>query len=242
MKIGFFGDSFCMEESNFHSWGKGYETYIRKLKKHYEAEIVCLGHGGSSVWDVILNQFPQHQDNLPDVSIFCWTDCHRLFNTKIRNIGLWVLDPVHRKDPVVNAIHWFNRKTYDAAREYYTHIHDEEKAIREMQAAWYHFDTTVLKPLESKTKIIHMWSFGNIQKRNTDRSVDPENVTYDYRWSSGMEIRPSLSCFRHEGPKFHHAANHIGTDESNSKVADVIINAIDNYESGKLVVYDKPCR
>ena len=88
----------------------------------------------------------------------------------------------------------------------------------------------------------NMWSFGNIQKRNTDRSVDPENVTYDYRWSSGMEIRPSLSCFRHEGPKFHHAANHIGTDESNSKVADVIIDAIDNYESGKLVVYDKPCR
>lgn len=236
MKIGFFGDSYCMEESNAHSLLKGYETYIRKIKKHYRAEIVSLGHGGSSGWDLILNQFPKFENNLPDVCIFCWTDVHRLFHPKVRNIGQWVLFPEYKKDFYVKVVQFLNREKYSIAADYYTHIHDEKKAEREMLAAWYHFDMTVLKPLENKTKIIHLWSFGNIKNRNEDLSVIPEFVTYDYRWTTGTEIRPSLTCFRLEGPEFHHSANHIGTDETNQMIADMIIDAIDNHQNGKLII------
>jgi len=68
MKIGFFGDSFCMEESNPHSWFLNYETYIRKIKNNYKADIVNLGRPGSSYWDTILDQFTSV--DTPDVMYF----------------------------------------------------------------------------------------------------------------------------------------------------------------------------
>ena len=101
MKIGFFGDSFCAVEKKEPN---EYETYIHKLKKHYNAEIVNLGIPGSSIYDVILLQFKQFYagNNVPDVCIFTWTHYSRLFNRTKRNIT------------PNNAV--------DAHKDYYKHI------------------------------------------------------------------------------------------------------------------------
>ena len=51
MKIGFFGDSFCAKR---YSYSLNYSTYISMLANHYNAKIVNLGVGGSSIGDLIL--------------------------------------------------------------------------------------------------------------------------------------------------------------------------------------------
>ena len=87
MKIGFFGDSFCADKWN--SINNDYNTYISMIEKHYDADIVHLGVGGSSVGDLILLQLTPfiNQNIIPDVCVFCWTEPHRLFHRNIRKIN-----------------------------------------------------------------------------------------------------------------------------------------------------------
>lgn len=211
MKIGFFGDSFCCEESNQHSFAKGYSTYIRKLKVHYNAEIVNLGMGGSSYWDCIIKQFPPFIDNLPDVCIFTWTDNSRLYHNKLRNITTSVLESRSWKDISMEVI--THRSTLQAAREYFRHIHDGEKADLEQKSAYLHFDTQVLSKLKN-TKIIHLWSFSKC-----------------YDWQNGIEIDEPLNNFvDHSTEGFGKwAANHIAGDEQNQKVFELIRSNLDSY-------------
>jgi hypothetical protein len=196
VKIGFYGDSFCCEVSNPHSVLKGYDTYIKKIKKHYRADIVHLGVGGSSVWDVILNQFDLN--NVPDVCIFCWTDYNRLYNTKLRNLTLGSVTNKPLKDYSVNDL--LNRKVISAAKEYFTHLHDFEKARIENIAAMQYFDLNVLSKVNSK--IIHLWSFEK-----------------QYTWQHGITIDTPLVNFVLEDTW---AANHLNGDEQNEKVFQLI--------------------
>lgn len=196
MKIGFYGDSFCCEVSNPHSVLKGYDTYIKKIKKHYRADIVHLGVGGSSVWDVILNQFDLN--TVPDVCIFCWTDYNRLYNTKLRNLTLGSVTNKPLKDYSVNDL--LNKKVISAAKEYFTHLHDFEKARIENIAAMQYFDLNVLSKVDSK--IIHLWSFEK-----------------QYTWQHGITIDMPLVNFVLEDTW---AANHLNGDEQNEKVFQLI--------------------
>lgn len=196
MKIGFYGDSFCCEVTNPHSVLKGYDTYIKKIKKHYRADIVHLGVGGSSVWDVILDQFKL--DNVPDVCIFCWTDYNRLYNTKLRNLTLGSVTNKPLKDYSVNDL--LNRNVISAAKEYFTHLHDFEKARIENIAAMQYFDLNVLSKVNSK--IIHLWSFEN-----------------QYTWQHGTTINTPLNSFVQEETW---AANHLNGEENNEQVFQLI--------------------
>jgi len=235
MKIGFFGDSFVEELSNPHSWFHGYKTYLAIIKKHYNAEIVNLGQGGSSYWDVILKQFPLVINDLPDVCVFCWTESSRLFHPTVRNIGPWLTGNTKHIDPIGKLL---NSKKYDAAKQYYVHLHDQQKAEQEQLAALYYFDNVVLNPIRDKTKIIHLWSFGNILDWEQENPYYPSNVTYPYRWQTGQEIHPSLNCFTMIGcdnaDTADWAPNHFGSKENNTILADIIINAIDNHKNGSL--------
>jgi hypothetical protein len=238
MRIGFYGDSFCMELANTHSWYYKYTPYTVKVKQHYNAEIVNLGLGGSSYWDVMLKQFPPALENLPDVCIFCWTDSSRVYHPTVRNIGSWVMDKSSILDLHITRL--LNYKKYNAAREYFTHLHDREKAERERMAAFLHFDLTVLRLIQEKTKIIHLWSFGNAQSWDQENPYYPENVIYPYRWKNGHEIRPSLKCLSAIGRNTLNddfASNHLGSEENNTIAANMIIDAIDNYVTGSLTVH-----
>jgi len=239
MKIGFFGDSFVFEMSNPHSWYYKYDTFIKRIKNHYNAEIVNLGVGGSSYWDVILKQFPPHLNNLPDVCVFCWTDFSRVYHPTVRNIGTWTT--LKRKWKDIHYNHILNRKELNAGREYFNHLYDHEKSLKESVSAFYHYDREVLAPIQHKTKIIHLWSYGVPTVWDQEDPYYPSNIDYIYRWQTGTEVRPSLKCFSPIGRNTLNddmSANHLGSTLNNTLVADSIIEAIDNHANGQLIVKD----
>lgn len=201
MKIGFYGDSFCCEISNPHSLLKGYDTYIKKIKNYYSASIVHLGVGGSSVWDIILNQFTL--EDIPDICIFCWTDYNRIYNKKLRNLTLNSVKDKPLKDYSIKDLIYL--RTITAAKEYFNHLHDFEKARIENIAAMQYFDLNVLSKVESK--IIHLWSFEQ-----------------QYTWQYGITINTPLINFVLE--KTSWAANHLDGDDCNEKVFQIIRTAL----------------
>lgn len=214
MKIGFFGDSFCAEMHNPHSLIKGYETYIKRLKKHYGAEIVSLGIGGSSYWDIVLEQFPKLEKNLPDVCIFCWTDNFRLYHKNIKNLTSGSLEKLVVKD--TRWSHLVNYRIYLAGKKYFRHLHDNKKADMEYISCMYYFDNVVIPRHLDSTKIIHLWSF--------DRSTL-------YRWKHGVEVRPGINYVnRIDNDHSMIGANHLGSEEKNTIVFEWLKTAIDNYD------------
>ena len=212
MKIGFFGDSFCAVEKKEPN---EYETYIHKLKKHYNAEIVNLGIPGSSIYDVILLQFKQFYagNNVPDVCIFTWTHYSRLFNRTKRNIT------------PNNAV--------DAHKDYYKHIYDEEQTVLQYISMLTYFDTQILNTLPD-IKFIHMFCFNN-------KFIIFDTIK-QHIFNNGVTIYPPLYEFASQSPdeyiintKNITKPNHIIGDKKNSFLCENIMYAIDNYENKKIV-------
>jgi hypothetical protein len=211
MKIGFFGDSYCaVEKQEFND----YETYIHKIKKHYNAEIVNLGIPGSSVYDSILIQFKKfhNMNNVPDICIFTWSHYVRLFEREKRN-----LTP-H------NAVGVY--------KDYYAHIFDEEQAMLQYISVLNYFDNEVLSRLPN-IKFIHMFCF------NTDLTVF--NTIKQYIFKNGITINPPLYSLARQPPNEYiitvknvDKPNHIIGDSKNSFLYENIVDAIDNYENGKV--------
>jgi len=122
MKIGFFGDSFCEEMNNPHNLYHGYDTYLTVIKNHYKAEIIHLGHGGSSYWDCILKQFPSV--DIPDICIFTWTDYHRIYHPTVRNLTYGTTVELKLKDMRLSNI--LNYSVVDAAKRYFKFLYDDK--------------------------------------------------------------------------------------------------------------------
>lgn len=214
MNIGIFGDSFCSikEVEGFLV----YSTYIKKIEKHYDANIVNLGVNGSSIYDVILLQFPETLEKFgyPDVCIFVWTSQHRIFHRKIRTLNLGTVFNLPPKDPDI----------WDAAKKYYNHLMDNELHELQYKSVLSYFDNEVLSKFPKTTKIIHLWSFETYK-------------ICSYRWKNGVEITPSMSYIADYGKDnplsmsvFDNALNHFSGEDKNNTIFSWIKDAIDNYE------------
>lgn len=203
MKIGFYGDSFCCEISNPHSKLKGYDTYIKKIKDYYNADIVHLGVGGSSVWDVILQQF--NLGAVPDVCVFSWTDFNRLYHKDVRNITYSSLKNKKIKDYKLNDLIYYN--VISASKKYFDYLHDSEKAKLEYRAALEYFDNNILNQVNGK--IIHLWSFENT-----------------YTWKHGINVPIPLNLLVCGSSL---AANHLDGEELNEQVFQLIKNSIGDH-------------
>jgi hypothetical protein len=216
--IGFFGDSFCAIAENQHYAGG--ETYITKLKNHYNAEIVNLGKGGSSVWDLLLLQFNplQQRNKIPDICIFVWTEPNRLFHRTYRDINLASTNRRRKQDAL-----------YQHAYDYYNNFHDNELAELQYISALQYFDLTVIPTLPKTTKIVHLWSFGKLKEWGVP--IKSEDIEYFYTWKNGVEIRPSLIHTALENSSWSlvdAAPNHLRGEDKNTRVFEMIKNAIDN--------------
>jgi hypothetical protein len=229
--IGFFGDSFCAEIQNHHSLWFDYDTYIKKLKEYYSAEIVNLGYGGSGIWDCYLNQLKPLIDKnaVPDISVFVWSLPGRLYHRKVRRLNS--ADSNNPKLHTFNPIYW---KTWKAAKLFYQELFDWEKEELEYISALRYFDDEVLSKLP--TKIIHLWATGKTNGWSNE-SVKPENVSYHYRWKSGVEIRPpllGLSLIGHDIDilQTDHRANHFEGSRKNEMIYNWIRQAVDDYQPG----------
>jgi hypothetical protein len=243
MKIGFFGDSFCAEMNNTYTWKNKYDTYINKLQDHYKAKIVNLGYGGSSYWDLILYQFPKFINNLPDVCIFVWTSPGRIYHPECRNITSWVLDIDNVPISEFHYTRLLYKKKYKVAAEFYKELYNEEKEKRERLAALYHYDREVLLPLMEKTKIIHLWSFGNFKTwHDPNTRYSANNMYYDYRFLSGTECRPALENFSKYNKDVDYntdtVSNHLFGNEINDLVKNMLVEAIDNHGNGKVLDFN----
>jgi hypothetical protein len=227
--IGFFGDSFCAEKSNHHSLFYKYTTYIDKLANHYDAKIVNLGHGGTSVWDTYLIQLLPFikSDTIPDICVFVWTIPGRLFNRKVRRLNH--SDTMHPK------LHTFNplkHKIWNAAREYYTHLYDREKEEIEHISFLRYFDDVILSKFPKETKIIHLWTAGCTSGWTTE-TIRPSVTSYTHTWKHGSEVRPSLlglSLYDNDISVLQtdHRTNHLDGELKNQMLFDWIKTAIDN--------------
>ena len=137
MKIGFFGDSFC---TNYTIGHKANVTYLNMLATHYDAEVVNLGVGGSSIWDVLLLQIDPFikNNNIPDICVFVWTEPNRLFHRVLKNLSTQAC--ISSNNPVLAA-----------AANYYLHLHDYELARVIYVAALHYFDTVILPTFPKNT-------------------------------------------------------------------------------------------
>ena len=208
MKIGFFGDSFCSYLYGLDGSPMPYKTYIEKLKDHYDAEIVHMGEPGSSIWDLILLQFPDFKETPPDICVFTWSSPDRLFNRTIRKVKPSYIDGKYPDHP----------ELWKAVDMYYKHLHDDEKAIAEATAAVRYFDESVLPTV--KSKIFHAWCFENNYKLT--------NADYTYRFKHGIELDVPLGQYSHySNSKGTGAPNHIGGEEYNQKLFENIRDAVD---------------
>jgi len=220
IKIGFFGDSFCCRNKGM-MWEN--ETYIRKLEKHYQATVVNLGVGGSSIWDVLLVQLNPFikTDTIPDICVFVWTEHSRIFHKTIRHINSGSAKKYKNTD-----------KVWSTANDYYDHLFDDDLAKLQYTSALEYFDNNMLTKFPPTTKIVHLWSFGNFAEWK-EESFKPENITYLHTWKNGIEIQPPLMTFALEECNTldnfltGNAKNHIGDKEINDKIFNLIKTAID---------------
>lgn len=222
-KIGFFGDSFV----------KDFEpgTYISKLVENLKLQVVNLGIGGSSIEDTILKQFSNHENDLPDICVFSWTVEGRLYHPTVRNLNILSVDQMIKIEPK-NGI-------YKAASWYYAYLYNLQASRFRYCSMLSYFDRFVLSNLSPNIRIIHMWSFGQADGWSQD-TYSPENIIYPYRFTTGVEIRPSLiSLATFDRPineiNDDTCYNHLNNEEKNRYLYAWIIDALRNYEKGRLI-------
>jgi hypothetical protein len=228
--IGFFGDSFC---ANVNCPGNtNYETYIKKLKNHYEASLVCFGHGGSSIYDLFLIQLKKYLEyKIPDVCVLVWSGPDRLFHRDIRNINF--------SSAINEDNRYFNRtKTeeseliWSTAANYYKYLADMEYIELQYISILHYIDHTFLPTFEDKTKFIHMFSYS--------KSISEKYIPY-YNFKTGVQINPPLFNLSLAGYTTDLATdnrpNHLEGTYKNQLLFETIKEAIDNYEHGKVLTY-----
>ena len=211
MRIGFYGDSFCHEIENPHSRLYKYNTYIKLLKQYYDAEIINLGVGGSGYWDIILKQFDEK--NIPDIAIFCWSDYDRIYHPLVRNITRTTALQRGFKTYIdrLSGGSIFNFDIWKSAKMYFKHLSDEEKNKKECESALFNFDEKVLAKINAK--IIHLWCF--------------EHASKIHDWKNGVTMERELSTIAFEGYWSPYDANHLGNQEKNQEVFEMLKKEID---------------
>jgi hypothetical protein len=165
--IGFFGDSFCASNQP--------ESWCNILQEKLGANrIRWFGNTGKSIWSVFF-QFNKliEQNRVPDISIFCWTEPHRLYHPElILSIGT---EPLEGVDPNV----------YKALDDYWKYLHNIEKSEMSYEYALKYYDQNILSKLDKQ--IVQMWSFKPDKdiKLTTGTFID-ESM---FEFSKGAEVK-----------------------------------------------------
>ena len=137
--IGFFGDSFCASNQP--------ESWCNILQQKLGAErIRWFGNPGRSIWSVFF-QYNKliEQNQVPDISLFCWTEPYRLYH------------PTHILSANTQPVDGVDPKIYKALDEYWVHLHNYDKDEMAYEYALKHYDKNILSKV--KSDIVQMWSF-----------------------------------------------------------------------------------
>ena len=139
--IGFFGDSFCANSISKHSW------CIRLAEKLDCGTITHWGVGGTSVWYMFL-QFHKllSEKKLPKHIVVLYTDKDRIYHPDVL-LPAWAADEKSETSLEV------------AADMYHKHLDFKEKNEFQFKSSVQWFDQNTLKVLQSKHKILQVFSF-----------------------------------------------------------------------------------
>ena len=124
--IGFFGDSFCASNQP--------ESWCNILQQKLDCKrIRWFGNPGKSIWSVFF-QFNKliKQNKVPDISIFCWTEPHRLYHPElILSIGT---EPLEGVEPNI----------YKTLDNYWKYLHSTEKSEMAYEYALKYYDHNIV--------------------------------------------------------------------------------------------------
>jgi len=137
--IGFFGDSFCAS-NQLESWCNILANKLGIDRPRW------FGRSGASIWSVFFqyNRLIKEND-VPDISIFCWTEPYRLYD---KNLPL----TLNTKPEKVE-----DTKIYKALDDYWVYLHRQYKDEMAYEYSLKYYDQQVLSKVDSK--IVQMWSF-----------------------------------------------------------------------------------
>lgn len=236
MKIVGFGDSFIQRNLSIE------HQYLKLVSGHFLGQFDCFGIPGSGVWDAFF-EFKRRKNEAElklvddfDVAVFVWSESSRLYNPLIRNITYAnVLNHEYSDNPI-----WI------AAKQYYEHLHDITKVNYEITAFFYWLDNWLFENYPNM-KFIHLTGF---PKHDVKASIEyydiikykPNKLNYYHQWKNSVEIRPPLLHFsmNDDWPgdlSKEHRFQHL-SKVAHNKVSELIIDAIENYEPGKIIEYE----
>jgi len=164
--IGFFGDSFCASNQP--------ESWCNILQQKLGARrIRWFGEPGRSVWNTMI-KFNRLIDTnqVPDISIFCWTEPYRLYHPEL--ILTANTEPLEGVDP----------KIYKALEDYWKYFQNYEKDEMTYEYALKYYDQHILSKVDSQ--IVQMWSFKPFETNNKDAGI---------KLQTGVVIDESLMSF-----------------------------------------------
>jgi len=148
--IGFFGDSFCA--------GREPESWCVLLANRLDAKIVNWGKPGRSIWSTFMRFNNRIENNqIPDYSVFCWTEPYRLYH---RDIVLSAnTQPLDGVDPNI----------YKALDDYWKYLHDYDKDEMSYEYALRYYDQNVLSKIQKE--IVQIWSFKPFETAGKDAGI-----------------------------------------------------------------------
>tara|TARA_Y100000590_G_scaffold114467_1_gene130421 strand:+ start:3064 stop:3828 length:765 start_codon:yes stop_codon:yes gene_type:complete len=225
--IGLYGDSFVevlSEDKKQYVDEKYYslKSWPKIVADKFKLDIVHSGKGGTSYWDIPINQFVFK--DCPDVLIFCWSSSARLYSK----------DGLHLH-PTPGKKWWGQQqdkidKHLEASNLYFKYLHDYEKELLEYKSCLYWFDNAILDKIPSDRKIVHLWSFGHMIDFDREDKYHPENLRYLHNWKNGVEIRPSCmsvalmdNCNINDVDSYE---NHMNTQEKHNLMADFVMHSL----------------
>ncbi len=197
--IGFFGDSFCADTTEA-SWCNILSDKIGC------GEPVCHGRKGESIWGTFFKFNKRiRQDNVPDVSVFCWTEPYRLYHPRM--ILTANVIPSKDEDP----------KVYKAMDDYWKYLHDYDKDELAYEYSLKHYDQNVLSRVNKK--IIQLWSF---------RPFETANKNANIRLNTGLFVDKSLYSTAKEDRGKDKVINHM-SQEMNKTLANQLVDISREY-------------
>ena len=130
--IGFFGDSFCAANRD--------DSWCNILAKKLGIDRPrWFGKSGSSIWSVFF-QYNRliAENNVPDISIFCWTEPYRLYHKE------YALTLNVEHDPKADP------NMYKALDNYWIHLQNQYKDEMSYEYALKYYDRHILSEVKSQ--------------------------------------------------------------------------------------------
>lgn len=233
--IAFIGDSFCSTTSHEYRKSSGFPAVAGQgtadvafpslVADHYDLNLLAHGYGAKSWWYSRV-QFLKQISKTPkilnklDAIVFCHTNYHRI-NSDNHYTNSSNHSGSRSESDCVNSFDW---QTAQAQTQWVKYLYDEEfqkwaqtNWFREISREW------------SEIKQVHFHCFEHLENQNNHLLVG-QRFTTPLAYVSVAELAGSSREVRNQLSS-DTRANHMSA-ENNRVMAEITINALDNYKHG----------